>query len=61
MKRELKVEMLMWRIPAYRDVTKPIPMKRELKVAPYGICYIGPVVRHKANPDEKGTESSRRP
>ena len=43
---------------AHQRVTKPIPMKRELK----GRNAIGSssriLGRHKANPDEKGTERS---
>ena len=56
MKRELKEYSQWGRFIPRLKVTKPIPMKRELKehiaLAPKmsNIC-------HKANPDEKGTES----
>ena len=38
-------------------VTKPIPMKRELKVSSVSSLPPGFDPSHKANPDEKGTES----
>ena len=55
MKRELKDDRII-RIPGLILVTRHIPMKRELKV------FFAPhlphnIIRHKAYPDEKGTES----
>ena len=37
-------------------VTKPIPMKRELKELAGKLCQVMKACGHKANPDEKGTE-----
>ena len=39
-----------------QKVTKPIPMKRELKVGPKKVGRENTSKSHKANPDEKGTE-----
>ena len=62
MKRELKVRPGQAKtITALLEVTKPIPMKRELKDS---TSMIGDSIAsgsHKANPDEKGTESNRLP
>ena len=57
MKRELKGYTTGQKAYGSCCVTKPIPMKRELKVDGHFIAF--PDIRrgHKANPDEKGTES----
>ena len=59
MKRELKVNEILTRFVIAAKVTKPIPMKRELKDVFQTFVAYSPF-RHKANPDEKGTESLAR-
>ena len=57
MKRELKVSQMPSSAMSISDVTKPIPMKRELKAYGQKRLTWANLKGHKANPDEKGTES----
>ena len=57
MKRELKAKPSITAVSTGTSVTKPIPMKRELK-GERGREAAAMALGHKANPDEKGTERS---
>ena len=48
-----------YRAERARRVTKPIPMKRELKDREFAESITDRPRCHKANPDEKGTERGR--